>query len=622
MTTRSTEFKPPYKRSEVRRAYWDGTWGYCIGRPAREHPQYEKALRVVDGLPEERRFDPWWVRSWSDVDAVLAGCWFDRAAGDRVVSFFERVCRHSKQGLQEDQPAGRPVELMDWVAWDIVRPLFGWKRNDGTRRFRKASIWIPKKNSKSFTCSGLGLYLLTKDGEASAQVCAAAGSRKQAGIVWDEAAAMVRMSASKKLRKRCRLHQSGKSITYDGGLTASVFLALASDAGTVEGINASGLIFDEVHVQKDRAFYDALKFSGAARRQFLLIEISTAGVYDPLSLGWEEYSEAVRIHEGSLKNWETFVYIAKVAGSDDWWAKEPGKPDDWTDPENLKRANPGADVCIKLEDLVTAKDDALATPRKQGSFLRYRANIWTNAADRLWDARTWAACVSRLPLEEYRAQLEGLPAWGGLDLSLTNDLTCSAYWFKPDEAHPKHRLWVHFFLPKDNLEELEKQNRAPYREWADAGLLELTDGDYVDYAAVRRRVVDYSTHFSLRVTGYDKYRAQEMIQNLTEVDKLNLIEVPQTLAAMSVPTMALDDFVRLKEIELPDHPILTWMAGNCQAKQIHNANFVIVKADKKVRYKVDGVVAGVIAYAAATDPKANEPVKTSYIAKRRGVVTI
>ena len=69
---------------------------------------------------------------------------FDDDAAMRAVDFFSECLVHVKGKL-----SGQPFELLDWQKL-IVFELFGWKRvSDGTRRYRKAYIEVPRKNGKS-----------------------------------------------------------------------------------------------------------------------------------------------------------------------------------------------------------------------------------------------------------------------------------------------------------------------------------------------------------------------------------------------------------------------------------------------------------------------------------------
>src|SRR6516164_249772 len=123
-----------------------------------------------------------WLRTAADEAAVAAGCYFDQAAADRVRFFFEKFLRHSKGTF-----AGKPFELLSWQWQEVVGPLFGWRRADGTRRYRRFELWVPKKNGKSTLGAGLIPYLLVADGEPGAEVYGAARDRQQARIIFAEA---------------------------------------------------------------------------------------------------------------------------------------------------------------------------------------------------------------------------------------------------------------------------------------------------------------------------------------------------------------------------------------------------------------------------------------------------
>jgi phage terminase large subunit-like protein len=151
----------------------------------------------MDARIAEARRQGWaeWIVSEADERAVLAGHRFDLKAAQRVQEFFLKFLRHSK-----GEWAGKPFELLDWQWREIIAPLFGWKRSDGTRRYRRGYIEVPKKNGKSSLFSGLSLYLLLADHEPGAEIYSAAVDRDQATIVYGEAANMVEASALLSLR--------------------------------------------------------------------------------------------------------------------------------------------------------------------------------------------------------------------------------------------------------------------------------------------------------------------------------------------------------------------------------------------------------------------------------------
>ena len=169
-----------------------------------------------------------WIQSEADERAVRAGYWFDTASAERVREFFLRFLHHSKGAW-----AGQPFELLDWQWRQVIAPLFGWKRPNGTRRYRRGYIEVPKKNGKSTLFSGLSLYLLAGDGEPGAEIYSAAVDRDQASIVFNEAANMV--EGSPQLSSRLKVVRSTKRIVFHR--TRSFYRALSADVPAKEGLN-------------------------------------------------------------------------------------------------------------------------------------------------------------------------------------------------------------------------------------------------------------------------------------------------------------------------------------------------------------------------------------------------
>src|SRR5512139_4029862 len=126
--------------------------------------------------------------------------YFDERAATIAVNFFERLLRHSK-----GEWAGQPFKLPAWQREPIIRPLFGWKRADGTRKYRVAYIEVPRKNGKSTLAAGIANLLLFADDEPAAEVYSAAADRDQAAIVFDEAKAM--MESAPVLSRRVEVYK-------------------------------------------------------------------------------------------------------------------------------------------------------------------------------------------------------------------------------------------------------------------------------------------------------------------------------------------------------------------------------------------------------------------------------
>jgi phage terminase large subunit-like protein len=363
------------------------------------------------------------------------GLRFDPAAARHAIEFFGFL-RHSK-----GEWAGQTFELAPWQAF-IVGALFGWKRDDGLRRFRTGYCAVPRKNGKSSIAAGIGLYLLVADGEQGAEIYSAATTRDQARIVFDEAKRMV--VASPALRRRVEPLINNLHV----GASASRFMPLSSDSSTMDGLNVHGAIIDELHAHKTRGVVDVLDTATGARRQALLFEITTAG-YDRHSICFEHHDYSTKVLDGVLQDDSWFAYIA---------AADEG--DDWTDPQVWRKANPNFGISVKEDDLARKAEKAIALPGAQNAFRRLHLNEWTEQAERWIDMAAWDACAAPVDLEQLRRR----PCFGGLDLSTTTDITALA-WVFPPESHSLWRVVSRYFVPEDNLRKRAARDRVPYDLW-------------------------------------------------------------------------------------------------------------------------------------------------------------
>jgi len=506
-----------------------------------------------------------WIRCEADETAIAAGCKFDLAAAVRVRNFCKEFLRHSK-----GQWAGKPFELLDWEWFDVIGPLFGWKRADGTRRFRQAYIEIPKKNGKSSLMSAVELYLLVGDDEQGAEVYTAAADRDQAGIVYDEAARMV--DASPELAKHLQVIRSTKRIIYPR--SNSVLRALSADVPTKEGLNASAVIFDELHAQRGRELWDTLYYAGIARRQPLLISITTAG-YDRQSICYEQRGYAEQVRDGLIEDM-SFLPVIYRAGEDD----------DWTDPAVWIRANPSLGAMLDLEEFHHACNEAKVSPRKENTFKRYRLNIWTEQDVRWLSIDAWNACDKPLDIES----LKGRECWAGLDLSTKVDLSALVLAF-PLEGR-EFALVPFLWIPHDNAHNREKRDRVPYLQWARDGFLALTEGNVIDYEAIEAKICELAGQYQIREIAFDPWNAQATANRLAN-EGLNMVEFRQGFVSMSGPTKDFEALVLSRRLIHGGHPVLKWNAGNVAVQEDAAGN--IKPNKKKSTERIDGIVAAIMA---------------------------
>lgn len=496
--------------------------------------------------------------------------WFDEKAATVAVNFFERLLVHSK-----GEWAGLPFKLEPWQANNIIRPLFGWKRPDGTRRYRTAYIEVPRKNGKSTIGAGIALYGLHADGEPGAEVYSAAADREQASIVFEEAKAMT--AASPVLTKRSEIFK--RSIVVRG--ERSVYKVLSADAFTKHGLNPSVVVFDELHAQPNRDLWDVMKTGMGARRQPLMVAITTAG-YDRNSICWELHEYAEGVANGTIEDDSFFAYIAAASPEDDW-----------QDPATWAKANPGLGVTVKVEYLEQEARRAALTPAYENTFKRLHLNIWTQQQTRWLQLEAWDKCGEAVDPDE----LGGRTCYAALDLASTTDIAALILVFPDGEDPEKFEVTTNFWIPGDNVLEKVRRDRVPYDVWVRQGLVTATEGNVIDYKAIEVRIDELAQRFDIKELAYDRWGSTELIQRLQDAG-MNVIPFGQGFASMSPPTKELLNLVLAGRIKHGGNPVLRWMAGNLVVRQDPAGN---IKPDKaKSTARIDGMVALIMAMDRAT----------------------
>jgi phage terminase large subunit-like protein len=497
--------------------------------------------------------------------AVGAKYWFDTEAADVACDFFPTFCVHL-----EGELAGQPFELEEWQRNDIVRPVFGWKRLDGTRRYRILYIEIPRKNGKTTLAAGIALLLTFADKEAGAQVYAAASDKDQATIVFDAAVAM--RNASHELRRR--------SIAYKKALVVpswgASFKPLSTIAKSKHGFNVHGFVFDEFHVQPDRELYDVLHTGTGARMQPLEVIITTAGT-NRHSICRELHDHAVQVNIGALED-DAFLGVIYAAG----------EKDDWKNPATWRKANPNLGVSVKLDYIERECLKAQQITAYENTFKRLHLNIWTEQVSRWIPLETWDSCDEVVTAE----LLHGMKCTGGLDLSSVSDLSALVLDFeREDGAH----LWLPFFwMPEDNIELRVKRDRVEYDVWVKKGLIKATPGNVVDYRVIRADMNALAERFVIGEVAFDRWNSQSLVTDLQD-DGFTMVAFGQGFASMSAPTKEMEKLVLSRKLIHSGHPVLRWMLANVAVQQDPAGNN---KPDKeKSGEKIDGIVAGIMALA-------------------------
>ncbi|QFQ87416.1 terminase large subunit [Paracoccus kondratievae] len=506
---------------------------------------------------------------------------WDRAAALHAIEFFSHL-RHST-----GEWAGQPFVLQPWQQF-VVGSVFGWKRADGLRRFRTAYVEVARKNGKSALLAGIALYALIADGEAGAHVYAAATTRDQARIVFGEAERMV--AASPALSARVTRTVNNLAVLP----TASWFRPLSADASKMDGLNVHLAAVDEVHEHPGPEIIQKLNTATGARRQPLIVEITTAG-HDRHSVCRQHHEFSVKALEGSVPH-ETadswFAYIATIDAGDDW-----------TDPAVWVKANPSLGVTVKRDDLKRQIDEAREMPAQQNAIRRLRLNEWTEQVTRWLDMGVWAEGGPgdgadwrdiRAGLDDLEQKLLGRECYGGLDLARVNDLSAFMLLFPPTgdpalgDLADKWIVLPRFWVPEEDILRRARRDRVPYATWRDQGFLTATPGNATDFAFIEAEIIALAGRYDLRELSYDRTFAGEIVQHLQD-EGLNLVQFGQGFLSMAAPTAELERLSVSRLLWHGGHPVLHWNASNVAVRHDPAGN---IKPDKeRSSERIDGIVA-------------------------------
>lgn len=511
---------------------------------------------------------------------------FDPEAVDRVNEFFERFIKHAK-----GEWAGQPFIPEKWQK-AIVRDLFGWKRKqDGLRKHRRCYVEVPRKNGKSTLAAGIALYLTFADAEPGAEIYSAAADRDQAEIVFGVAKDMVNQSSV--LLRRAEVFRRSIFVHKWG----SIYKILSADVKTKHGLNAHGVIFDELHAQDKRDLYEVLRTASASRRQPVMFAMTTAG-YDETSICYEEHSYAKKVLDGIFDDPTLLpvIYCACDEEIKDADGKIIRPPDDWKSEETWKKANPNYEISVKADYIRAEVKKAEESPAYLNAFKRLHLNIWTRQHTVWMPMDKWNACAAAI-----EAPPLGAEAFGGLDLASVQDLA-ALVWILPHRG--EEPLWfdilARFWIPEETVPARVRKDHVPYDVWVKDGLIQTTPGNITDYDFIKKTILEDVARFRVEEIAYDSWNSSQLVVDLTKETALQkpdgnsrMVPFSQSFASMAGPTKELLTYVLGRRIRHGGNSVLTWMASNVTARQDPNGNWRPDRANSKE--KIDGIVALIMA---------------------------
>lgn len=534
--------------------------------------------RQLDDL-DRWQSDPLYPYDWQPEEA------------DRVIRFIE-LLRHVK-----GKWGGQRLILEPWQKF-ILACVFGWKRKaDGLRRYRTMYLEVPRKNAKTTLLAGIGLFMLVADGEWGAEVYAAATTRDQAKIVFDVAQQMARMDGE--FRARFGTEVLTHSVLVKE--TASKMIPLSAEGSTLDGLNISCALIDELHAHKTRTVHDVIDSATGARTQPLICKITTAGS-NRAGVCYDQRTYLTKILNTTLKRHKGLGHkVSGVAVEDDayWGIIYTVDDNDFMfDESTWRKANPNYGISVEPDDLRRMANVALHQSAAANEFQTKRLNVWINADSSWMNMLQWDACADPGLKED---DFLGQPCTIALDAAFKKDLFAKIKVFRRDADY---YVFGRYYLPEAQVRGDDKEQFAA---WEREGWIRTTPGEVLDIAAVREELIgDDATGAQGDIQRFEvtevPYDPAQLTQFATEMlaEGLPMVELRPLVLNFSPAMKELEELVAAGRLHHNGDPVLAWMIANVVCHRDPKDN--IYPKKERPENKIDGAVALIMALARAMVP--------------------
>jgi phage terminase large subunit-like protein len=501
-----------------------------------------------------------------DAIATAGDAKWNGNAALHAVTFIQTMCRFT-----EGSWSGKQFILQKWQR-DLIANLYGWIRPDGTRRYRKAHVLIPRKSGKTETAAAILLYSLLADDEPTPECVGIARDREQAKLCFKRAKRMVELEPQ----------MSSMVEVFQNRLVSpavhGVYKVLSSDAPGAHGLNVSACVADEIHSMENRRdLWDAVATSQGARKQPLMLSITTAGTLRE-SLEFDLFQYGQKVCEGVIQDpsFLPCMYYADEA-------------DDWQSPDTWRKANPSLGTTVSLDWYAAEAKRAVDQPSHETPFRTYFLCQHVSASSRWLRMSDWDECEREID----EASLAKIPCYLGIDLGQTQDLSSlAAVWVDGDRIVVKS--WN--FAPEVGAAIRARRDGVPYLQWQERGWLTLTPGDTTDYAFIVKQIEEIASRYKIRMIGYDPYNSQNLANDL-EHKGMNVVRVPQSFLNLSTPTRMWERAVTGKTLEHDGNPALAFAMANTVVETDFAGNPRPSK--RRSVERIDPLVAAIVALAAS-----------------------
>lgn len=488
---------------------------------------------------------------------------FNKKIGLAYVAIIQKL-KHYKGEL-----AGQYIILAEWQIKSIVIAM-GWERKNSkgewVRRFNTLFWFLPRKNGKTILASGLSIADIILRGEQGGEVVYFATKRAQAKLAWDGTEKM--LMSHPELKEYTK--EAYSKLTFSKNDTT--FTTLGRDSDTEDGLNVSIGIADEHHAHPDDSLWDVVKSSQGARKQPLMVSITTAG-FNIASPCYNLYLHAKKVLDEVFEDDSLFAFIAEADADDDPFAEST-----WI------KANPNYGISVGVDDFRISAKEAYERPDKLNNFLVKKLNRWTNQAEAYLPYDKWMKCAGELIAFKRNVI--------GMDLSIADDFSANIV---VCEENGKVYIKSKFYIPESNILDRERELKVPLFSWVKSGYITATPGNSIDYDYITADIEkDLSTCDAF---CYDPYKAIVIVSKLEKQYGFeSCIPIRQGFLSLSSPTKYLLDLVRDEKIVHDNNPVMNWMVSNLSILMDPSGNIKPNKSSQTAKIDGVGALINILAY--------------------------
>jgi phage terminase large subunit-like protein len=487
---------------------------------------------------------------------------------ERVVLFIESLTVTSGPEI------GKLLELRSWQR-EFIEEIYREDPGSNLRPVRTAVLSMGRKNGKTQLAAALALvHLVGPEAENRGEVYSCANDRFQAAKIYSEMVAMIERSPI--LARRVITSRPMKTI--EDIVTGSIYVALSREARTKMGLSPSFVVYDELGQTEDRDLYDAMDSAMGARRNPLMLVISTqaAGDLAPLS---RLIDYGLRVKSGEVDDPHFHLTFHSA----------PADADPWL-PETWKLANPALGDFRSLEDVERLAAQARRMPTQENAFRNLILNQRVAAETRFIERTEWVSCSDRPEIPP------GAKVYAALDLGSTRDLSALVVVY--EDAEQVFHVLPFFWLPGD-VPARTAEDRVPYDVWVREGYI-TPIGVSTDPRVIAEKIGELTLEYKLQTLAFDRWRINDLKRECDALGlgaRLTLVPHGQGYKDMSPAVDVLERLVVQRRIRHGGHPVLTWCAYNAVVTRDATGARKLDKARSIGR--IDGLVALAMAFSLA-----------------------